>query len=112
MKSLNLSGSIPTFLKTNPGYDANTGLSEIIVLLFCSPAKLPLRLPRPGQAERAKAAGADLCVPCVREQGTFNTLQASDFGERARADELLLSLKKEGVLLLLLVASGVTTDRS
>ena len=48
---------------------------------------------RPGQAELAKAADADQCVPCVREQGTTHS---SVVGQRARADALLFPLKEEG----------------
>ena len=49
---------------------------------------------KPGQAERARAA--DHCVPCVRKQGTINTLHANLVGERSRADAFLLRLKEEG----------------
>ena len=48
----------------------------------------------PGQVERARAADVP-CVPCVRKQGTINTLQDSIVGERSRANALLLRLKTE-----------------
>ena len=47
-----------------------------------------------GQAERARAADVP-CVPCVRKQGTINTLQDTIVGERARANALLHRLKTE-----------------